>query len=78
MMFRPLRVLVDPSGLPLIILGLRNSIRKVQVQQAEMECYKIRGIAHGRAHSRAQAEDQHRQAQQVAVELGCDLGCGSW
>ena len=41
-----------------------NGIRKVQVQQAEMECHKMKGIAHGRSHARAMAEDQHRSAQQ--------------
>ena len=37
------------------------------MQQAEMECYKVKGTAHGASHSRAVAEEQHRQAQQ---ELG--------
>ncbi len=35
------------------------------MQQAEMECHKMKGIAHGRSHARAMAEDQHRSAQQV-------------
>ena len=34
------------------------------MQQAEMECYKVKGTAHGASHSRAVAEEQQRHAQQ--------------
>lgn len=72
---RILQIYILPisPGLPSFFMSLltfaeiycRNGIRKVQVQQAEMECHKMKGIAHGRSHARAMAEDQHRSAQQV-------------
>lgn len=65
------KILPISPGLPSFFMSIltfadcRNGIRKVQVQQAEMECHKMKGIAHGRSHARAMAEDQHRSAQQV-------------
>ena len=67
------KILPISPGLPSFFMSLltiaeiycRNGIRKVQVQQAEMECHKMKGMAHGRSHARAMAEDQHRSAQQV-------------